>query len=124
MKKVLFIDRDGTLIKEPAHEQIDSFDKLEFVPGIFSNLSKISRSHDFEFVMITNQDGLGTDSFPEDKFWPVHNFILKSLENEGIIFNEVLIDRSFPEDNSPNRKPRTGLLKKYFSEEYDLKNSM
>ncbi|UGU15986.1 bifunctional histidinol-phosphatase/imidazoleglycerol-phosphate dehydratase HisB [Sinomicrobium kalidii] len=123
MQKVLFIDRDGTLIREPEDEQIDAFEKLEFYPRMFSWLAKIARELDFELVMITNQDGLGTDAFPEETFWPVQNFILKSLENEGITFDEIFIDRTFPEENSPNRKPGTGMLTKYFSEGYDMKNS-
>ena len=105
MKRVLFIDRDGTLIKEPADEQIDSFEKLEFVEGVFRNLSFIRKNLDFEFVMVSNQDGLGTESFPENTFWPVHNFILKTLKGEGIEFDDILIDDHFPEDNHPNRKP-------------------
>lgn len=123
MKKVLFIDRDGTLIKEPEDFQVDSFEKLTFYPRAISNLSKIAKEFNFELVMITNQDGLGTDSFPENTFWPAHNLIIKTLENEGIIFEEQFIDPSFPQDNSPNRKPRTGMLTKYFSEKYDLENS-
>ncbi|WP_461533340.1 bifunctional histidinol-phosphatase/imidazoleglycerol-phosphate dehydratase HisB [Sinomicrobium sp.] len=124
MKKVLFIDRDGTLIKEPEDEQIDAFEKLEFYPGMFTWMGRIARELDYELVMVTNQDGLGTDAFPEDTFWPVHNLILKSLENEGIVFDQIFIDHSFPEENSPNRKPKTGLLSGYFSEEYDLENSL
>ena len=123
MKKLLFIDRDGTLIREPEDFQIDSFAKLEFMPQIFAYLGKIADELDFELVMVTNQDGLGTDSFPEETFYPVHNFIINALENEKIKFAEVVIDKSFESDNSPNRKPRTGLLKKYFSGDYDLKNS-
>lgn len=123
MKKVLFIDRDGTLIKEPADEQIDSFEKLVFYPKVFTYLSKIAKELDFEIVMITNQDGLGTDVYPENTFWPVHNFVLQSFENEGVIFEEQFIDRTFAKDNAPTRKPNTGLLTKYFSEDYDLKNS-
>ena len=123
MKKVLFIDRDGTLIKEPADEQIDSFEKLVFYPKVFTYLSKIARELDFEIVMITNQDGLGTDVYPENTFWPVHNFVLQSFENEGVIFEEQFIDRTFAKDNAPTRKPNTGLLTKYFSEDYDLENS-
>lgn len=123
MKKVLFIDRDGTLIKEPPDEQVDSFEKLIFYPKAFFYLSKIADELDFEFVMVTNQDGLGTDAYPEDDFWPTHNFMLKTFENEGIVFKEQIIDRSFPEENSPNRKPRTGLMNKYFSADYDLENS-
>ena len=124
MKKILFIDRDGTLIEEPADEQIDSFDKLKFVPGVFRNLSFIREKLDFEFVMVSNQDGLGTDAFPEDTFWPVHNFILQTLEGEGITFDEILIDPHFPEDNAPTRKPNTGLVEKYMKNpEYDIANS-
>ncbi|REE25822.1 imidazoleglycerol-phosphate dehydratase [Winogradskyella pacifica] len=122
-KPVLFIDRDGTLIKEPADEQIDSFEKLEFYPKVFQYLSKIAKELNFEIVMITNQDGLGTDVYPEDTFWPVHNFVLKAFEAEGVSFKEQFIDRTFAKDNAPTRKPNTGLLTKYFLEPYDLKNS-
>lgn len=123
MKKVLFIDRDGTMIREPEDEQIDSFEKLEFYPGALFYLSKIARELDFELVMVTNQDGLGTEAFPEDNFHPVHNLIVRTFANEGVVFDKQFIDRSFPEDNSPNRKPRTGLLQGYFSDTYDLENS-
>ncbi len=123
MKKVLFIDRDGTLIKEPADEQNDSFEKLEFYPKSIPFLSKIANELDYELVLITNQDGLGTDVFPENTFWPVHNFIMKTFENEGVVFAEQFIDRTFPKDNSPNRKPNTGLLGQYFTSDYDLQNS-
>ena len=123
MKKVLFIDRDGTMIREPADEQIDSFEKLEFYPGALYYLSKIARELDYELVMVTNQDGLGTEAFPEDTFHPVHNLIINTFANEGVVFDRQFIDRSFPEDNSPNRKPRTGLLQDYFSDAYDLENS-
>ncbi|MEO8074601.1 MAG: bifunctional histidinol-phosphatase/imidazoleglycerol-phosphate dehydratase HisB [Acidobacteriota bacterium] len=123
MKKVLFIDRDGTLIFEPEDFQIDSFAKLKFLPEMISNLAKIARETTFELVMVSNQDGLGTESFPEENFYPVQNFIVQTLENEGIVFSEVLIDRSFAKDDLPTRKPNTGLLEKYFSDEYDLKNS-
>jgi len=123
MKPVLFIDRDGTLIKEPADEQIDSFEKLDFYPKVFQYLSKIAKELNFEIVMITNQDGLGTAVYPEDTFWPVHNFILKTFEQEGVVFKEQFIDRTFAKDNAPTRKPNTGLLTKYFSEDYDLANS-
>ncbi|MBL7917511.1 MAG: bifunctional histidinol-phosphatase/imidazoleglycerol-phosphate dehydratase HisB, partial [Bacteroidia bacterium] len=124
MKKVLFIDRDGTLIWEPPNTyQIDSFEVLKFIPGAISNLSKIARELDYELVMVTNQDGLGTDSFPENTFWPVQNFIIQTLENEGIKFSEILIDKSFESENKPTRKPNTGLLTKYISGNYDLKNS-
>lgn len=123
-KKILFIDRDGTLIAEPEDEQIDSFDKLKFIPGVFKNLGFIRSKLDFEFVMVSNQDGLGTSSFPEETFWPVHNFILQTLEGEGIIFDDMLIDRHFPEDNSPMRKPGVGMLDKYIDNpDYDIEGS-
>ncbi len=124
MKRALFIDRDGTLVIEPPVDyQLDSLEKLEFYPKVFRNLYFIRKQLDFEFVMVTNQDGLGTDSFPEETFWPAHNKMLKTLEGEGIRFDDILIDRSFPEENSPNRKPRTGMLGNYLSGEYDLANS-
>ena len=123
MKKVLFIDRDGTLILEPADQQIDSLEKLEFYPGVFSWLSKIAAETDFELAMVTNQDGLGTSSFPEGTFWPAHNKVMKAFENEGIKFAEVFIDRSFPNENKPTRKPGTGMLTQYLTGDYDLKNS-
>lgn len=122
-KKVLFIDRDGTLAKEPSDEQLDAFEKLIFYPKVFTYLGKIAIELDFELVMVTNQDGLGTDSFPEDTFWPVQNFIIDSFESEGVSFKEVFIDRTFAKDNAPTRKPNTGLLSNYFSDEYDLSNS-
>ena len=122
-KRVLFIDRDGTIIKETVDEQIDAYDKMVFYPKVFTYLGKIAKELDFELVMITNQDGLGTESFPEEMFWPVHNFVMKSFENEGVVFSEVLIDRTFPHEKANTRKPGIGLLKKYFSEEYDLQNS-
>ena len=123
-KRILFIDRDGTLIEEPADEQIDSFEKLKFTKGMFSNLAFIRQHLDFLFVMVSNQDGLGTSSFPEDTFWPVHRFILQSLESEGIVFDKIHIDRHFPEDNHPDRKPGTGMLKEYIDNPaYDLANS-
>jgi imidazoleglycerol-phosphate dehydratase / histidinol-phosphatase len=123
-KKVLFIDRDGTLVLEPENYQLDSLTKLEFYPKVFQFLSKIAKELDFELAMVTNQDGLGTTSFPEETFWPTQNFILKAFENEGITFDEIFIDRSFPEDNAPTRKPRTGMLTKYLNNpEYDLENS-
>ena len=123
-KKILFIDRDGTLIEEPADEQIDAFEKLKFVPGMIRNLNFIREHTDYEFVMVSNQDGLGTDSFPENTFWPVHNFILQTLEGEGITFDEILIDSHFPEDNAPTRKPNTGLVEKYIKNpDYDIANS-
>lgn len=124
MKKVLFIDRDGTIVLEPEDNQLDHLDKLEFYSGCFRYLSRIAEELDFELVMVTNQDGLGTASFPEDTFWPVQNFILKAFENEGVKFSEILIDRTFPEENANTRKPRTGLLTEYLnSDEYDLENS-
>lgn len=123
MKKILFIDRDGTLIKEPADEQTDSFEKLQFYPKVFQGLSKIAKELDFELVLVTNQDGLGTEVYPENTFWPVHNFVMNTLKEEGIEFAEEIIDRTFAKDNQPTRKPNTGLLTKYFSKEYDLKNS-
>ena len=122
-KKVLFIDRDGTLILEPADEQIDSFEKLDFYPGVFGYLGRIARELDYELVMVTNQDGLGTTAFPEADFWPVQNFVIKSFEREGVQFEAVHIDRTFPEDQAPTRKPGTGLLEAYFGPEYDLANS-
>jgi imidazoleglycerol-phosphate dehydratase/histidinol-phosphatase len=123
MKNVLFIDRDGTLIKEPEDNQIDAFEKLEFYPEVFTYLKKIATELDYELVLVTNQDGLGTVSHPEEHFWPVHNFMIKSFENEGIVFADEHIDRTFADDNAPTRKPRTGLLTSYFSDDYDLKNS-
>jgi imidazoleglycerol-phosphate dehydratase/histidinol-phosphatase len=123
MKRVLFIDRDGTIIKEPADEQIDSFEKLDFYPKVFTYLSKIVKELDFEIVMITNQDGLGTEVYPENTFWPVHNFVLKTFEAEGVTFKEQFIDVTFAKDNAPTRKPNTGLLTQYFSTDYDLENS-
>jgi imidazoleglycerol-phosphate dehydratase/histidinol-phosphatase len=123
-KKVLFIDRDGTLVLEPENYQLDSLTKLEFYPKAFQFLSKIAKELNFELAMVTNQDGLGTDSFPEETFWPTQNFILKAFENEGVSFDEIFIDKSFPEDNAPTRKPRTGMLTKYLNNpEYDLVNS-
>ena len=124
MKKVLFIDRDGTLALEPEDYQLDAFDKLIFYPQVFTYLGKIAKELDYTLVMVTNQDGLGTESFPENTFWPVHNLLLKSLEQEGIFFEEVLIDRSLPKDSAPTRKPKTGMLTQYFDDShYDLANS-
>lgn len=124
MKKVLFIDRDGTLaIEPPVDYQLDSFEKLEFYPKVFQYLGKIAKELDFELVMVTNQDGLGTDSFPEATFWPVHNFLIKTFEKEGVVFTEQIIDKTFSKDNASTRKPNTGLLTHYFSEAYDLENS-
>ena len=125
MKKVLFIDRDGTLVIEPPVDyQLDSLEKLEFYPKVMRNLGFVRSRLDFEFVMVTNQDGLGTASFPEETFWPAHNLMMKTLEGEGIAFDDICIDRSMPEDNAPTRKPRTGMLTKYLDNpEYDLANS-
>jgi imidazoleglycerol-phosphate dehydratase/histidinol-phosphatase len=123
MKKVLFIDRDGTLITEPSDEQIDNLEKLEFYPGVFTWLGRIVRETDYDLVMVTNQDGLGTEKFPEHTFWPAHNKLMKALENEAIVFSDVLIDRSFAHENKPTRKPGTGLLAHYLSGSFDLKNS-
>lgn len=124
MKKVLFIDRDGTIIKEPPTDfQVDSLEKLEFLPKAISNLRKIAEETDYELVMVTNQDGLGTDSFPEKDFWPAQYKMLKTLEQENVFFKAIYVDRTFEHENAPTRKPRTGLLTQYFSEEYDLANS-
>jgi imidazoleglycerol-phosphate dehydratase/histidinol-phosphatase len=125
MRKVLFIDRDGTLVKEPPVDyQLDAFEKLEFYPDALIFLSKIARELDFELVMVSNQDGLGTDSFPEDHFWPVHNLMMQTFEGVGVRFDKVLIDKSFPEENAPTRKPRIGLLNEYLdSAAYNLKES-
>ena len=124
MKKVLFIDRDGTLALEPEDYQLDAFEKLIFYPEAFTYLGKIAKELDYELVMVTNQDGLGTESFPEDTFHPIHNLLIKTFENEGVVFENILIDRSFPQDNSPNRKPRTGMLTAYMdAQTYDLSKS-
>ena len=124
MKKILFIDRDGTLVYEPEDEQVDAFEKLKFVDGVFRNLSFIRQHLDFRFVMVSNQDGLGTPSFPEETFWPVHNFILQSLKGEGIVFDDYKIDTHFPNDMSPKRKPNVGMLTEYIDNpEYDIPNS-
>ena len=123
MKKVLFIDRDGTLVLEPKDYQLDNLSKLVFYPKVFNFLARIAKEMDYSLVMVTNQDGLGTESFPEDDFWPTHNFLINAFENEGIVFDEILIDKSFPSDNAPTRKPRTGLLSHYIKEGFDLENS-
>lgn len=125
MKKILFIDRDGTLIKEvPPTYQVDSFEKLEFYPDMFTWMKRIANELDFELVMVSNQDGLGTASFPEDTFWPVHNFVMKSLANESIIFSEVHIDKTFPHENAATRKPGIGMLANYINnEDYDITGS-
>ena len=122
-RQVLFIDRDGTLIREPADQQIDAFEKLEFLPGVFRYLGKIARELDFDLVMVTNQDGLGTESFPEPTFWPVQEFILRVFEQEGVVFREVHIDRSFPEEGLDTRKPGIGMLKAYLGPDYDMAGS-
>jgi len=125
MKRVLFIDRDGTLIDEaPPTYQLDSFDKLRFYPKMFEYMGRIAREFDYELVMVTNQDGLGTAAFPEDTFWPLHNLVMKSLEGEGIHFSAVHIDHSYPKDNAPTRKPGIGMLTGYLNnEKYDIENS-
>jgi imidazoleglycerol-phosphate dehydratase/histidinol-phosphatase len=124
MKKILFIDRDGTMVLEPNDYQLDSFEKLEFYPNVFQYLGKIAKELDFELVMVTNQDGLGTDSHPEINFWPVHNLVMKAFASEGVVFSEVLIDKTFPHENALTRKPATGLLTKFIDNiEYDLTNS-
>ncbi len=123
MKKILFIDRDGTILVEPQDEQIDSFDKFKFVDGVIRNLHFIRTHTDFEFVMVSNQDGLGTSAYPEEDFWPTQNLMLQTLKSEGVVFDDIYIDRSFPEDNLPTRKPGTAMLTKYIEGDYDLKNS-
>ena len=121
MKKVLFIDRDGTLVLEPPVDyQLDSLEKLEYYPKVFQYMARIASELDYELVMVTNQDGLGTVSFPEENFWPAQNKIIAAFEKEGVVFSEVLIDKTIPHENAVTRKPRTGLLTKYFSEVYDL----
>lgn len=122
-KPLLILDRDGTLVLEPHDYQLDSLDKLVFYPKVFQYLSRIVQELDFELLMITNQDGLGTDSFPEETFWPSHNKVMQAFENEGINFKEVLIDRTFPEENAPTRKPQPGLLRPYMQGDYDLASS-
>lgn len=124
-KRILFIDRDGTLINEaPPTYQLDSFDKLTFYPHMFEYMTKIARELDYELVMVTNQDGLGTPNFPEDTFWPLHNLVMKSLEGEDIFFKAVYIDRTYPHENAHTRKPGTGMLTAYLNNpEYDLANS-
>ncbi|MCJ7447636.1 MAG: bifunctional histidinol-phosphatase/imidazoleglycerol-phosphate dehydratase HisB [Bacteroidales bacterium] len=123
MKKALFIDRDGTILTEPEDEQVDSIEKFRFNPGAITGLSKIARETDFEMVMVTNQDGLGTKSFPEETFWPAHNKMLQILKDEGVQFSEIFIDRTFPEENAPTRKPATGMLVRYMAKGIDLKRS-
>ena len=124
MKNVLFIDRDGTLALEPEGYQLDAFEKLVFYPEVFTYLAKIAKELDFELVMVTNQDGLGTASFPEETFWPVQDFLIQSFKNEGVLFSEILIDKSLPADNAPSRKPRTAMMNHYLDKaDYDLKSS-
>ena len=124
MKKVLFIDRDGTLIKEPVEdEQVDSLEKLEFIPGVFQAMGLIARNLDFEMVIVTNQDGLGSPSFPEENFWPAQNKMITAFRNEGIVFTDVFIDRSLPDDNAETRKPNIGMLREFIEGDYDLENS-
>ena len=123
MKRILFIDRDGTILCEPADEQIDSYEKFRFLPGVIRNLHFLRTHTDFRFVMVSNQDGLGTSSYPEADFWPTHNLMLQTLHDEGIDFDDILIDRSFPEENLPTRKPGTAMLTKYLNGDYDLANS-
>jgi imidazoleglycerol-phosphate dehydratase/histidinol-phosphatase len=126
MKKILFIDRDGTLINEaPPTYQLDSIEKITFYPGMFTWMGKIAKEMNFELVMVTNQDGLGTDSFPESTFWPYHELVMRNLESEGIHFSNVLIDKTYPEENAPTRKPATGLLVDYINNpEYDIAGSL
>ena len=123
MKRALFIDRDGTILVEPADEQIDSYEKFQFVPGVIGALKFLREHTDYEFVMVSNQDGLGTDSYPEDDFWPTQNLMLDILKGESVLFDAIHIDRSFPEDNLPTRKPGTGMLRQYMTGEYDLSAS-
>jgi imidazoleglycerol-phosphate dehydratase/histidinol-phosphatase len=122
MNKVIFVDRDGTLLREPADEQIDALDKVEFVPGAISGMKALT-GLGYELVMASNQDGLGTPAFPEDTFWPAQNLLLNTLKGEGVVFDDILIDPSFPEDNSPCRKPGIGMFGKYLDGSYDLANS-
>src|SRR5436305_14091344 len=120
MKKVLFIDRDGTIIREPADFQVDRFEKLDFMPGAITSLAAIARELDYELVMVTNQDGLGTESLPEENFFPVHDLMLRTLAGENVEFAEVLIDRWFEHQSAATRKPRTGMLTRYLTDAYDL----
>jgi len=125
MRPILFIDRDGTLVEEPADEQVDALEKIRFKPGVFRWLSFLREKTNYLFVMVSNQDGLGTPAFPEEDFWPSQNFILQALRGEGIEFDDILVDSHFPEDNAPTRKPGTGMVKKYMddTEHYDIANS-
>ena len=122
MKKCLFIDRDGTILAEPEDEQVDSFEKMRFLPGAIGALASLAKT-DYEPVLVSNQDGLGTPSFPEADFWPVHNLMLRTLAGEGFVFADQLIDRHFPQDNAPTRKPGTGMFGKYLNGDYDLPGS-
>jgi imidazoleglycerol-phosphate dehydratase / histidinol-phosphatase len=123
MTRLLFIDRDGTLIQEPQNEQVDNFEELRYLPGVFTYLGRIARLLPYELVLVTNQDGLGTPAFPEDTFWPVQNRMMETFEQEGILFSDVLIDKSFESENLPTRKPGIGMLGKYLSGDYDVANS-
>lgn len=123
MKKALFIDRDGTILREPADEQIDSFEKFAFLPGVIRNLAFLREHTDYELVMVSNQDGLGTDAYPESTFWPTHRLMLDTLAGEGVTFDDILIDRSFPYENKPTRKPGTAMLTRYTAGDYDLSAS-
>ena len=124
MQKILFIDRDGVIIREPEDYQIDDINKLEFLPEVFYNLGEIARKLDYLLVMVSNQDGLGTDSFPEKNFWPIQELVLRSLSNEGIKFDQICIDKSFAHEGSPYRKPGTGMLSKYMNGNFDIENSI
>ncbi|MEM9895809.1 MAG: histidinol-phosphatase [Bacteroidota bacterium] len=123
MRRVLFIDRDGTIIQETENEKIETVEKLDFLPEVIFYLKRIREETDFLFVMVTNQDGLGTNVFPKEEFWPIHDFILRLLKSEGIVFDAIHIDDHFEEDNHPNRKPGTGMLKEYLKGDFDLENS-
>ncbi|GAA4312916.1 bifunctional histidinol-phosphatase/imidazoleglycerol-phosphate dehydratase HisB [Compostibacter hankyongensis] len=119
-RKLLFIDRDGTLIREPADHQVDAFDKIRFLPGVFAWLSRIAAELDYELVLVSNQDGLGTAAFPQEKFRPVHDLVIKLLADQGIVFRAEHIDHTFARDNAPTRKPNTGMLTEYSGADYDL----
>jgi imidazoleglycerol-phosphate dehydratase / histidinol-phosphatase len=123
MKKVLFIDRDGTILIEPWDQQLDTFEKLTFLPGVITSLSAIAAGLDYELVIVSNQDGLGTHLYPEDTFWPIQNKMIEILRGEGVEFAEIFIDKSLPEDNAPTRKPGTAMLTKYLAQGIDLESS-
>ena len=123
LQKLLFIDRDGTIIVEPPDHQVDSLEKFQMMAGAAEALSRIARTLDYKLVMVTNQDGLGTASFPEEHFWPAQKKMVEILREQGVVFSEILIDKSLPHENAPTRKPRTGLLTHYLKGNYDLKNS-